>query len=234
MIAEAALQGYMDDLDRVDPVDRLDELAQRGTAVGVTIDELITLPPTDQLPAEYAARFWLEVNPTYRKLFSTPWRRNVPAVLDDLADLVTHFETVTGDEAMNIFSSDLFHHLTAEMIGAGRSVTLTIADVKTEKLQAGKKTQEKPVMSFRERDKTLVLNKTNARALAAVLGPETDHWRGARVTLTTETVEAFGQMVLAIRVGNVTPPAPPAVKNGQTRPAPVDLPAPVMVDAEAF
>jgi hypothetical protein len=62
--------------------------------------------------------------------------------------------------------------------------------------------QPKPVVTFAEGDaKGLVLNKTNTRAIAASLGPETDDWIGQRIVLFVAQVPMEGRGIVdAIRV----------------------------------
>lgn len=66
----------------------------------------------------------------------------------------------------------------------GRDVTLTITGVKLEELEdtAGQR-KKKGIVSFRETEKQLVLNRTNAMCIARMFGSETDDWAGKRVTL---------------------------------------------------
>lgn len=66
----------------------------------------------------------------------------------------------------------------------GRDVTLTIAGVRLEELEDTKgEKKRKGVVSFRETQKQLVLNRTNAMCIARMFGSETDDWAGKRVTL---------------------------------------------------
>ena len=65
----------------------------------------------------------------------------------------------------------------------GRDVTLTVASVfKDELKMRGGKSETKPVLSFRETKKKLVLNKTNADSIAEMYGTEAAEWVGQRVT----------------------------------------------------
>lgn len=85
----------------------------------------------------------------------------------------------------------------------GKPVTLTISEVKLEELpdekgKNGKRT--KGIISFRERDLELVLNKTNGECLKGMFGRRTGGWEGKRVTLYPKMVDAFGDEVLAIRI----------------------------------
>jgi hypothetical protein len=63
-----------------------------------------------------------------------------------------------------------------------------------------KKQSKKPVCYFQGARKGLILNKTNANLIGRLYGEETDEWVGKTVTLTVVDVEAFGDIVSAIRV----------------------------------
>jgi hypothetical protein len=84
----------------------------------------------------------------------------------------------------------------------GKPVALTIAEVFRDKVQmANGSKAEKYIVRFRETDKELILNKTNAKAVAKALGePKAVNWAGERITLKPTTCEAFGEMVPCIRV----------------------------------
>jgi hypothetical protein len=84
----------------------------------------------------------------------------------------------------------------------GQSVSLTISEVLKDKVQmsTGQKA-EKYILRFQETDKELILNKTNAKAVAKVLHePKAVHWPGERIILKPTTCEAFGEIVDCIRV----------------------------------
>jgi hypothetical protein len=84
----------------------------------------------------------------------------------------------------------------------GKPVTLTISEVIRDKVQmaTGQKA-EKYIIRFRETDKELILNKTNAKAVAKVLQePKAVNWAGAKIVLKPTTCEAFGEIVACIRV----------------------------------
>lgn len=129
-----------------------------------------------------------------------------------LLDLIAFFEN--SEDPMNIYSTDLFKYLAGDMIGQN-TVTLTISHVTLEKMNSGKGGEQvKPCIHFDERDKMMVLNKTNAAAIAKELGGETDHWTGGRVTLTAPVIDAFGQQRRSIRVVKVEPPNKPDKPRG--------------------
>jgi len=98
-------------------------------------------------------------------------------------------------------SGDVFpsKYLKAEELD--EDVQVTISRVVLEELEQkdGKK-QEKPVCYFEEGPKGLILNKTNWALIAKQHGDESDDWTGKKITLTTVDVDAFGDVVSAIRV----------------------------------
>ena len=66
---------------------------------------------------------------------------------------------------------------------------------------------DKPVLQFKDKERGLVLNKTNAGILGAALGMETDNWIGREVILYSAKVNYQGNLVDGIRV-DVSEPAP--------------------------
>lgn len=78
--------------------------------------------------------------------------------------------------------------------------TLTVADVTEELIGQGEEQDLKWVIHFREVDKGLVLNKTNATTITSALGDDTDEWIGRKVVLYPTEVSFSGKMVAAIRV----------------------------------
>jgi hypothetical protein len=95
----------------------------------------------------------------------------------------------------------------------GKTVTVTIREVKVELI--GKDKESRPVMYFEGKEKGLVLNKTNARKSAGLVGDgDTDNWTGFKIAIFPTEVEFSGDMVEAIRVKAAPPvraaaPAPP-------------------------
>ncbi len=73
----------------------------------------------------------------------------------------------------------------------------------------------KLIMYFQGKEKGMVLNKTNANAVAYILGPETDSWTGQRIELYPTMVDYQGRPVEALRVRmpssvRIAPPRQPA------------------------
>ena len=82
-------------------------------------------------------------------------------------------------------------------------VTMTIKSIGIEEMRAqDDSTVKKPVLFF-ENSKTgkgLVLNKTNARAIADKNGSNTDGWIGKKITIFPTTCMAFGKEVECLRI----------------------------------
>lgn len=74
-----------------------------------------------------------------------------------------------------------------------------IRGVNVENVGTKDKPEEKPVLQF-DNGNSMVLNKTNANAIAFSLGGETDDWIGKTVELFVAPVEFNGKTVNAIRV----------------------------------
>jgi hypothetical protein len=81
-------------------------------------------------------------------------------------------------------------------------VIATIKGVGIEALKSRERGEEnKPVMYFKELSKGLIVNKTNWSICAKLFGSDdSDDWTGERLSLTTVEVDAFGDVVKAIRV----------------------------------
>lgn len=177
----------------------------------------------------FAAVFSYQVNPTFTKGFGTRWYPTLSELQSIVLDTLLHFQ---GDFAeMNIFSAEMFEYLAAEMLPADKPISMTIKSVKEDKVAGPRGEQVKVIIGFKERPKKLILNKTNARALAKALTPETDNWIGATVVLGVESVKVGKNVVPSIRVKSATPgkrqqPAATAQGNGQrgNRPAMANTP----------
>lgn len=86
----------------------------------------------------------------------------------------------------------------------GRAVRVTIKEVISEDIGDG----HKPVVYFQNGNKGLVLNKTNALAIADIYGSDTDNWAGAIVEVYPDKTTFQGRRVdcLRVRVPNNAPP----------------------------
>ena len=102
----------------------------------------------------------------------------------------------------------------------GRTVTVvieTVEEVTVPEPRTGR-VQRKVAVSFKGAKKRLLLNATNARALAKLFGTETDAWTGKGVMLRAENINAFGQMHCVVRVAGAAPVR-------MVQPAPLEVPA---------
>lgn len=124
----------------------------------------------------------------------------------------------------------------------GRDVSVTISKVEIEEFdRRGGGKENKLVLSFAGKAKSLVCNKTNAGAIAKVLGTDdTDYWIGRNITLVTREVDFEGETSLAIRVSlqsaaqpqrAAARPAQPAAPLSQPmQPDPHQTPQPLRAD----
>lgn len=91
----------------------------------------------------------------------------------------------------------------------GKRVNLTIKDVEIKKFDDG----EKPILHFKESDKTFVLNKTNAKMLAMLTNQDdTDDWAGWKITLRPDMTSFNGRAMECIRIDSELPPQTNAAK----------------------
>lgn len=95
----------------------------------------------------------------------------------------------------------------------GREITVTIKDVKLENV--GQTKDSRPVLYFRGTNKGLVLNVTNSKRIATMVGSkDTDDWEGHRIILYPTETEFQGDTVDCIRVK-----APKGVTGNGAKPA---------------
>lgn len=86
----------------------------------------------------------------------------------------------------------------------GVEAAVTIEAVQMEAINADGGQEEKPVVRFVGMKKGLVLNVTNATAIAGPYGQETDNWVGKEVTLRPDVCDFKGKPTNCIRV-HITP-----------------------------
>lgn len=92
------------------------------------------------------------------------------------------------------------NHLAAADL-KGRECRLTVASVSMEKLGD----DHKLVAYFRGTEKDLVLNKTNANAIAEMYGDETELWTGRDIVIFPTQTDFGGKIVPCIRVKLMAP-----------------------------
>ena len=79
----------------------------------------------------------------------------------------------------------------------GRAVRVTIERFEIEEVGDG---DRKPVLYFANKDRGIVLNRTNADTVSAAYGEETDEWIGQTIELYPDKTRFAGKMVDCIRV----------------------------------
>lgn len=83
----------------------------------------------------------------------------------------------------------------------GRTVKVTISTATVETLpQADGSKEQKIIVAFVGAKRKLILNKTQAAALVAIAGDDTDHWRGVVVYLAPQPTNN-GKLTIAILPG---------------------------------
>ena len=93
---------------------------------------------------------------------------------------------------------------------AGKEFTLTIAKVQIEDVGGQGNEEDRPVMYFAGRSKGMVLNRTNATAIAHRYGDDTDNWTNKEIIVYPDTVMFQGKMVDCVRVRVPAQAADPA------------------------
>jgi arabinogalactan endo-1,4-beta-galactosidase len=76
-----------------------------------------------------------------------------------------------------------------------KQVAVRMSHVETETIGD----DDRPVLYFQGKEKGLVLNKTNANAISAVYGDDTENWRGGEIVLFQTMVDFQGKTMAAIR-----------------------------------
>ena len=92
----------------------------------------------------------------------------------------------------------------------------TIQTVEKQKLKSEHGEEEKPVMSFADFDKSLVLNNVNWQTCEDAYGDDSDGWRGKRIELYVDPSIMFGnKRVGGVRLRLPQPSRPTSGSNGR-------------------
>lgn len=106
-------------------------------------------------------------------------------------------------------------YLGAYSLNPNEERTLTIKKVTRDKVTGpgGKKT-ECTVLHFKENEKPMILNRTNAKTITSIYGtPYIEEWIGKGIIVFADKVEAFGEEVEALRIKATTPELPELTKD---------------------
>jgi hypothetical protein len=85
---------------------------------------------------------------------------------------------------------------------AGAPLSVTVGSITRESVGG----EQKVIMTFAIGEKSLIVNKTNGKAMAKLFGRDTAEWIGKKITLVPTEVDFKGDLVDAIRI-RTTPPA---------------------------
>ena len=108
----------------------------------------------------------------------------------------THFKALMRPEYLGAYSLE-----------DGKDIVLTIDFIRVETVTGsdGKK-EELPVCHWKEDQKGMILNSTNMKMIAKVLGSNyVEDWSGRQIQIGIEKVKAFGDLVEALRVRRYAP-----------------------------
>ena len=88
---------------------------------------------------------------------------------------------------------------------------LTIDKVLVEEMGFVDRNETKPVLYFRNLDKVLVLNRTNANTIANLYGDQLSNWTGKQVSLFVAEVSFQGKVMPGIRIRSRIPTSSPEI-----------------------
>lgn len=89
-------------------------------------------------------------------------------------------------------------HITADLLN--KPYELVIRSVEQKELRPNNTAVTSWIIRFEKAEKYLILNKTNANAIASMYGPNTDDWLGKKVVLFRTQAKIKGQMQDVVRV----------------------------------
>ena len=95
-----------------------------------------------------------------------------------------------------LFKSKWF---TAACFEDGEPITVTIKDVTIEVVENESGKEERPCLHF-DKFQPLVLNRTNAKAIAKLHGDDADQWPGKEITLRESVTTYRGEEMPCVRV----------------------------------
>jgi len=98
------------------------------------------------------------------------------------------------------------NYLGAYALEPNQDLIVEITEVKTESVMNADGRNEECLVAHLKEQKPLIVNKTNAKAIAKVAGSNyIEDWKGKQIALYISNVKAFGELVEAIRVRTVAP-----------------------------
>lgn len=111
----------------------------------------------------------------------------------------------------------------------GRDATLIIERVEAGEIKGTDKTERRPIVYFRGKQKGLVLNKGMGKTIKGLYGSRVKDWIGQAITIYATTTNAFGETHDVVRI---RPTVKRETRSAPNKPAPAALPEPNVHDAE--
>jgi hypothetical protein len=105
----------------------------------------------------------------------------------------------------------------ADLRGKDATVTIERIAPRDELMRQGGQKEYKPVVYFKGKEKSLVLNKTNAKTIAKLYGNEVTAWIGQAIVIYPTRAQFGKEDVDAIRVRPYPPKAQNAAEPGPAR-----------------
>lgn len=112
---------------------------------------------------------------------------------------LTHWKKLNNPDYIGAYSLD-----------RGKDMTLTIDYVNREIITGtGGKKEECTVLHFKEAQKPMILNRTNAKTIQKIYGtPYIEEWAGKKITLFASVTKLAGEEVECLRIRPVRPTLP--------------------------
>ena len=126
-------------------------------------------------------------------------RAEPEGVPDNQATLSQNQEEEIMPNVDEIYPNAKGSHLKASDLN-GKEIKATIDGYEIVEFPNEKGIEKKVVLKFTKTDKTLVMNKTNSRAIAGAFGGEIDGWIGKEINIFPTTTDYAGTTVDCIRV----------------------------------
>jgi len=116
---------------------------------------------------------------------------------------INDYEKEEQQMDMSKFSGSESTHLKAsEMLGANLKVVIADIEIIDFPATDTRPANSKSALHFRDKEKILVLNATNNKILCVAYGPDSEHWKGHEIGLSTVEYDNFapGWVVKALDV----------------------------------
>lgn len=99
-----------------------------------------------------------------------------------------------------LFPSKYVKSADVKLVGRPFPLTIRRIEPRHELQKKGSGKEFKPALFFKETERGIVLNKTNAKRLVEALGKDPRKWIGCKIVPCVERVDSFGKEVEAIRI----------------------------------